>query len=166
MSNQEEHVFIDVNPMLIEGPYECWQHPFIDTYYDPKDYTHDLDVYRIYLKNERGEYMRIIFKSDILDALMEDPGWDGLNLDLVHHTLLEVLYVTFIEDIWVPMPNIECENFDEVSKVRKDYKCEQFIFTEFGENLQSFFDCVWGLEFFSPDVGMTRCEDGTYGWDT
>lgn len=171
-----EHVFADVTPLIMYLGSEKWVHPYIKDWYNPTTESgHDVDVYRMYLKNTDNENLYVYFKSNYIDEainrydfndvtkqkqeLFADPY---INCQEVYMSL----YVTLIEDCWTltpPAPR-SFKTSKEFCSWIESIRPEQFCFTEFGEKVSDFLQKDHVVNFFSLDCGLVCDETGTE-WD-
>ena len=190
----ENFEFVDIEPLYIMYGEEKWIHPFIHTWFEPNTlteeerveyglkpdevyYGYDDDVYRMYLENDKGDTIYVVFKSDYIGRKYSE--WSStVNFDddeenwpektslfeppyINSRQVFDSLCIGLIEDVWTPMPKItDIDNID-VSNIGNG-KIEQFCFTEFGKKISKMFAKECKCTFFSLDCGLTT--DGKDWW--
>ena len=172
-----EEEFADITPLIMDYDNNHWEHPFIDTYFQPDESNYDTNVYRIYLKNKNNEQLYICFKSNYLDekvkTYFKDTPLEDTSNDIFKSPYINVDYIyemvdlTLNEDVFILSPNVEfnISNSKDYATFRTMYPSEQFIFTDFGKLITEKFK-NYEVNFFSLDCGMCKNDNGTYSWDS
>lgn len=166
----EDYDFPDIVPLLMEVHWAdsrepvYWQHRYIDQYLqldeDGFDYA---DVFRMYLTNDHGDKLVVVFKSiwirdrdhACIDAYSNFSDYkehlfdaEFVNVD----SISDVLQIVLFEDAWRESPP---DSFAE----------GQFLYTEFGELISENFGFESRMDFFSMDCCIHE-DCGKYGWSS
>jgi hypothetical protein len=141
---------IDFEPVLIqyfdENGSHKWIHPDINEVCDlhPQEWCDfaDYNVYRLYLTDDNGNTLYIIFKSEYFGKKCADLFENEYKrFDMSDEEISSLGTSTFVilaEDIWAPGG-------------------EQFCFTEFAETMYEFIDlCESSISFLSMDVVLHK----------
>jgi hypothetical protein len=153
--------FVDIEPVLIkyykDKQEHSWIHPEAANICDftaESDAIRASDVHRVYLADDKGNTIYIVFKSEYMDNFvsgMYNEETDEYNYpyqlgEEEWESFMGMLYVMLVEDVWTP-------------------GCEQFCFSDFAEKLYEYIDLENAhVDFLSSDVSLYF--DGEWGFES